>query len=184
MDGGSGASRRAILRSGILAVGALAGVLGMGTVAGRLKDETLLAAAPSGATIFKLYGSGWSLVGQGLRRGDLPRKGDQVSVSGRLSLEPNAEPQGTFFATVQHLDSGDGHGPYATVQMETHTFVLPKGTLVGIGNSLAGGESTFAIVGGTGAYLGATGSYVARQSPLETGGDGTAEFVLTLNSGR
>ena len=46
-------------------------------------------------------------------------------------------------------------------------------------------ENVFAIVGGTGKYLGVTGSYVARQNPLETGGDGTAEFTLTLQrSGR
>jgi hypothetical protein len=184
MDGGSGASRRAILRSGILAVGAVAGVLGIGGVAERLKAPGLAAAAPAGATILKLYGSGWSIAAQGLRRGDLPKRGDQVSVSGRLSLEPGAEPLGSFFANVQHLDAGEGHGPHSTVQMETHTFVLPTGTLVGIGHSIAGGESSFAIVGGTGAYSGATGSYIAAQNPFEMGGDGTAEFTLTLNSGR
>ncbi len=32
------------------------------------------------------------------------------------------------------------------------------------------------ITGGTGF----TGSYVARQRPLELGGDGTAEFLLTV----
>ena len=83
-----------------------------------------------------------------------------------------------------HLDNPVGHGPYATAQMETHTFVLPGGNLVGVGTTTPGAESAFAIVGGIGRFVGGSGSYVARQSPLKTGGDGTAHFVLTLNSGR
>ena len=41
---------------------------------------------------------------------------------------------------------------------------------------------TGTFVGGTGRFAGATGSYTARQSPRETGGDGTAEFILTLSA--
>ena len=37
------------------------------------------------------------------------------------------------------------------------------------------------MIGGTGRYAGATGSYVARQSLREHGGEGTAEFTLTLD---
>ena len=36
------------------------------------------------------------------------------------------------------------------------------------------------MLGGTGTYAGATGSYLARQLPRELGGNGTAEFHLTL----
>ena len=35
-------------------------------------------------------------------------------------------------------------------------------------------------MGGTGRYAGARGTYVARQRRQELGGEGTAEFVLTL----
>jgi hypothetical protein len=62
-----------------------------------------------------------------------------------------------------------------------HTFVLPGGTLVGMGNSLLG-EAVFAVIGGTGKYAGAKGSYAATQRLREYGGNGTAEFKLTLNA--
>jgi hypothetical protein len=59
--------------------------------------------------------------------------------------------------------------------LQLQTLDLLDGTIVGIG---AGGvhENPFAIVGGTGRYAGLRGTYVARQSPREHGGDGTAEF--------
>lgn len=183
MDG-PGASRRTILRSGVLAIGAVAGVFGLAGIADRVRSGTLLEASSPGTTTLKLHGSSWHLTAPGLRRGDLPKRGDQVTVSGALGYEPGSEPVGTFIASVLHLDGALGHGPYSSVQMETHTFRLPEGTLVGMGSAGAERESVFAIVGGTGRFLGVTGSYVGRQSPLETGGDGTAEFTLTLNAGR
>jgi hypothetical protein len=72
-----------------------------------------------------------------------------------------------------------GAGPLAAAFVEQHTLNLGEGTLTGMGTS-QGEESTFAIVGGTGRYAGARGSYVARQLPLEFGGDGTAELVMTI----
>ena len=39
------------------------------------------------------------------------------------------------------------------------------------------------ILGGTGVYVGARGGYVARQATRELGGNGTAEFHLTLAGG-
>ncbi len=134
MDG-PGASRRTILRSGVLAVGALAGVFGLAGIAERIRS------APAGENV------------------------------------------GTVVASVLHVDA-PGHGPYSGVQLETHNFQLPGGTLVGIGSTNKDGDSMYAIVGATGRFLGMTGSYVARQSPIETGGDGTADFTLTLHSGR
>jgi hypothetical protein len=91
---------------------------------------------------------------------------------------------GTFIASVQHLDTPGSHGSYSADQLETHTFRLSEGTIVGVGTANPNTESVFAIVGGTGRYLGLTGSYTAVQSPLETGGDGAAEFKFTINSGR
>ncbi len=119
--------------------------------------------------------------GLAVRRGDLPKRGDVVSVTGAIGAGDEA---GTFHAVVQHLATPDGDGPYATVQLETHTFQLPGGAIFGMGTATPGAESVYAIVGGTGRYLGASGSYVGRQSPFETGGDGTALFTLNLNPGR
>ena len=64
----------------------------------------------------------------------------------------------------------------ADAGVEVHTFVFPKGTIVGMGTSVHG-EAAFAIVGGTGIYAGAQGSYVAKQRLREQGGNGTAEFT-------
>lgn len=183
MDGGPKASRRAILRHGMLALGALAGVVGIGSTAERVRSGNLLAKASPGGATLTLRGSDWHLTGSGLRRGELPKRGDLVSVSGNLNVQ-GTDGAGSFFASVQHLDSRVGHGPFATVQQETHTFQLPDGTLFGMGTTVPGADGAFAIVGGTGRYLGASGSYIAHQSPIETGGDGSALFTITLNSGR
>ena len=184
MDGQTGASRRAILRSGVLALGAVASVLGLTGIAERVRDGATLSFDRAGTATLKLYGSAWHLAAQGLRRGDLPKRGAQVSVSGALSEHPAAAPVGAFFASVHHLEGASTHGPYAAVQMETHTFHLPGGNLVGMGTTTPDGVSEYTIVGGTGRFLGVTGSYTGWQSPLETGGDGTAEFTITLKGAR
>jgi hypothetical protein len=51
---------------------------------------------------------------------------------------------------------------------------------MGMGTSVLG-RAIFAIVGGTGAYANAKGSYAAHQRLRELGGNGTAEFDLTLS---
>jgi len=184
VEGGSGATRRTILRRGLLAIGTLAGVVGLARVADKARSGTLLQATSDAVETLELYGSNWHLAAPGLRRGELPKRGDQVSISGVLSHAPGNPDIGTFFASVLHLDGTGGHGPYSSAQLETHTFQLPDGTLVGMGTTTGSGEDVFAIVGGTGRFLGVTGSYVSKQSPLETGGDGTAEFIFSFKSGR
>ena len=183
MDG-RGASRRTVLRSGILAIGALAGAVGLVGVGERLRSSPLPATDVKGLTTFVLHGSDWHLSAPGLRRGELPKRGDVVTVSGSLNADGVLSQSGTFIASVQHLDTPVGHSSYSADQLETHTFRLSEGTIVGVGMASPNGESVFAIVGGTGRYLGLTGSYTAVQSPLETGGDGSAEFKFTINSGR
>ena len=184
MEAGPKASRRTILRHGALALGALAGAVGLAGAVDKVRSETLLAADAPGTTRMTLTGSDWHLSAPGLRRGDLPKRGDHVSVTGVVAMAGGTEESGAFFASVQHLDSPAGHGSYAQAQLETHTFQLPGGTLFGMGTTIRGQQSSYAIVGGTGKYLGASGSYIGKQSPFETGGDGTAQFTLTLNSGR
>ena len=177
MDG-RGASRRTILRSGILAIGALAGAVGLVGMGERIRNAPPAIAELKDLTTFTLRGTDWHLNAPGLRRGELPKRGDVVSVSGSLGES------GSFIGSVQHLDIPGSHGPYASEQLQTHTFRLTDGTLVGVGTASPDGAGVFAVVGGTGRYLGITGSYTAVQSPLETGGDGTAEFKFTIQSGR
>ena len=184
MEEGSRSSRRAVLRQGLFAIGALAGIAGLTGIAEKARSAAVPAGNAAGRQSFQLYGTEWHLAGPGLSRGDLPKRGDVVSVSGVLHESVGAAQVGTFFSSVVHLDTPDGHGPYAPAQLETHTFQLREGTLVGIGTTNAEGQSVFSIVGGTGKFLGVTGSYTGVQSPLETGGDGTAEFTLTFNTGR
>lgn len=185
MEEGLKASRRTVLRQGLFAIGALAGFAGLTGIAERARSAALPAAATAnGAQTMTLYGTEWHLSAPGLRRGDLPKRGDVVSVSGVLHSALGDERVGTFFSSVVHLDGPATHGPYSPAQLETHTFKLADGSLIGIGTTTLEGESVFSIVGGTGKYVGLTGSYTGKQSPLETGGDGTAEFILTLNTGR
>lgn len=179
----SRATRRSVLRGGLLAAAA-AGLAGLVGLSERLKEGTPAMPAPSATSGFKLYGTGWRLSAPDLRRGDLPKRGDLVSIAGLLATAMGGEPVGDFYASVLHLDASIGHGPYASAQQETHTFHLPGGTLVGIGTTVAGQDGAFAIVGGTGRYAGVTGSYIGTQSPLDVGGDGTAEFTFTLVHGR
>jgi len=176
------ATRRTVLRSGLLAIGGLAGLVGMAGLAERVRSGPAL--APAANTTLTVYGTGWRVAAPGLRRGDLPKRGDIVSVTGALRTGLAEEPIGDFFATVVHLDGAAGHGPYAYAQQETHTFRLSGGTILGMGTNTPDAENVFAIVGGTGRFSGVTGTYVGRQSPLDVGGDGTAEFTFTFNSGR
>lgn len=180
---GSRATRRTVLRSGLFAVG-LAGLAGLAGLGERFKTAGVTIAAPTSGSTLRLYGTDWRLSAPALRRGDLPRRGDLVSVTGSVSLQPGSEPAGDFFASAIHLDGTSGHGPYSAVQQETHTFRLTDGTIVGMGTNLLDGESTYAIVGGTGRFAGVTGSYIGTQSPLDVGGDGTAEFTFTFFPGR
>ncbi len=184
MEAGPKASRRTILRQGVLALGAFAGAVGLAGAVDKVRSGTLLAADPPGTTRITLTGSDWHISAPGLRRGDLPKRGDHVSVTGVVAVAGSTDEAGAFFASVQHLDNPAGHGSHALAQLETHTFQLPGGTLLGMGTTIRGQESSYAIVGGTGKYLGASGSYVGQQNPFETGGNGTAQFTLTLHSGR
>jgi len=171
-----------MLRSGMLAIGGLAGIVGMAGLAERVRSSSQVSADPG--TTLTVYGTEWRLSAPGLRRGDVPQRGDLVSITGALRTGSSAEPVGDFLGSSLHLTGTAGHGPYSSAQQETQTFRLPGGTILGMGTNPAGGESVYAIVGGTGRYSGVTGSYIGRQSPLDTGGDGTAEFTFTFNSGR
>jgi hypothetical protein len=174
MEGVPKASRRSLLRNGLLL---LAGAVGLGVAGARATGVTR---AGSVTTTLKLSGKQWHLFATDRQRGEIPVKGDSVSTHGILH-GPDGKKIGEFYSAGLVLGHPLGAGPLGAANLEIHTFNLSGGTIAGMGSANPG-ESVFAIVGGTGRYAGTSGSYVARQHPLELGGDGTAEFRLTLKT--
>jgi hypothetical protein len=158
----------------------VAGALGLGAAQ---RADGSAAAVPSRtwqdtkATELKLYGRNFHLHAPEHRAGQVPVKGERHSTYGELLERPRGKPVGHFAAAHLAHDSPFAAGASS---LEIHTFTLPGGTIHGLGSVLGGAEGQFVVLGGTGRFAGAQGSYVARQSSRELGGDGTAEFRLTL----
>ena len=165
-----GHNRRSLLkRAFVLAAGAV----GLGAVA---KDANARIDIPLGTgKEVSLYGRDWRLETPGRRAGEAIQPGDHGVLSGELLDGPKGRVVGQFYG------SRLAAGPRASAGIEVHTFVLKGGTLVGMGTTVLG-RAVFAIVGGTGAYAEAKGSYAAVQRLREQGGNGTAEFKLSLRS--
>jgi hypothetical protein len=165
-----GALKRLLLFAG--------GAVGVGIAGGKVLSNdkaSLPAALPAAVTDGRptktavLYGREWRLTKPAAPTGKLPGIEERLIPMGLID-DAKGVHLGKFRATW--MPGGD---------MQLHTFDLLDGTLLAIGP--AGMHDTpFAIVGGTGRYAGATGTYVAKQSPRELGGDGTAEFTLTLTA--
>jgi hypothetical protein len=166
------------LTRGVLA---LAGGLGLslGRVTGSVRAEEAVPGVQGGAVTLTLYGRDWHLAAHDRRPGQLPVTGDRMGMFGELLDGAEGEKVGEFYAACFCVDSPFGATPYAAANIEFHTFNLDGGSISGMGTASAG-ENVYAIVGGTGRYAGARGSYVAVQRPAELGGDGTAEFHLTV----
>ena len=90
---GTRATRRTMLRSGLLAIGGLAGLFGMAGLAERARSGTAVQANPAGTTL-TVYGSEWRLAAPGLRRGDLPQRQELACLSG--VCEVDFAPQGNM----------------------------------------------------------------------------------------
>jgi hypothetical protein len=173
------ATARVTTRSGMLSRLALllGGAAGAGVAwkASSGGDEAVAIAptAPARRTTstLRLHGADWRLATTTSEPGKLPGPGDVALPSGRI-LDERRRELGVFRAAALPGSAGVFH---------LHTFDLTEGTILGIGGNRLD-EATYAIVGGTGRFAGATGSYSARQSPREAGGDGTAEFTLTLTA--
>jgi hypothetical protein len=112
----------------------------------------------------------------------LPQPGQRSSVFGELVSDVEGTKVGEFYASSLQFGTPFGASTLAADAMETHQFTFGDGTIIGIGtlSDLCGGQSVHAIIGGTGRYEGASGSYVARQRPIELGGDGTADFDFNV----
>jgi hypothetical protein len=184
-------ARRRLLGGGAALATGLLGLGFLGKRPGHAEPEaTGAAGAPvsvsSGPIELRLYGRNWHVQGEGPRaRWPRPERGQRQLVFGELlngPIDAAGIKVGELYATCTCVDAPFGAGPLAASFVEHHTLNLGDGTLVGMGTS-QGDDGTFAIVGGTGRYAGARGSYVARQLPLELGGDGTAELVVTLTLG-
>lgn len=169
------AKRRNILKSGALV---LAGAIGLGGIS-RERVAEAASADGGGGTVLTLYGRQWQMYAAERRPGTVPVKGDRVAMYGEFLDAEGGRKVGEFYASCFCVDSPFGAGPFSAANVEMHTLNLEGGTIIGMGSASAG-ENRYAIVGGTGRFLGARGSYVARQRPWELGGDGTAEFVITL----
>ena len=172
---GSDANRRSILKRGCLLC---AGVFGVGAGSASAAAPRQAAAAARAETL-RLDGRNWSIDVRGRRFGQLPGPGDRANVYGELLGRPHGRKVGEFYSAWIYAGSPFGDTGFAAGSLELHTFKLADGSIFGLG-APAGEEGEFAISGGTGRYAGARGSYIARQRPHGLGGDGTAEFILTL----
>jgi hypothetical protein len=169
-----GQNRRSLLKRGFILA---AGAVGLGAVT-RDANAQLDRSLETGKEV-SLHGRRWRLETSGRRPGEAIQPGDHGVVHGELLDGPKGRVVGQFFGS--RLAFVPMPGARATAGVEVHTFVLTGGTIVGMGTSLPG-RSVFAVVGGTGAYAGATGSYAAIQRLREQGGNGTAEFKLSLRA--
>lgn len=130
----------------------------------------------------RLRGRSWHLHAPDRVRGELPRRGDRLSMHGELLDGESSQAVGQFYSACFCPDTPGGSGVIAGMALEMHTFTLVDGSVMGVGMAgmRTGQESQFAIVGGTGRYAGARGYYTARQEPVELSGSGRAEFAFTF----
>lgn len=171
--------RRTVLRRGLLLMGGAAGA----GIAGRKvlsKPEDAAGAKP--AETLQLWGRHWSVTSTRLLPGELPGQGDRMLTQGVLLDGPDGEEVGEFYGTLFGLSAPGHDGPKGVASLEQHTFNLADGSIMGTGTATRdlANPDEFAIVGGLGRFAGASGTYIARQSHWEFGGNGTAQFTLTI----
>jgi hypothetical protein len=167
-------TRGGVLKRLLLLAG---GAAGLGVVGGKTlgKGAAVQAAVPAAAgrktKTVVLHGRNWRHTVHDAEPGTLPAA-TAVRTPGGGIVDGRGRALGTFRA-ANLVGTGSA--------LQLQTFDLVDGTILGIG-SAGIHENPFAIVGGTGRYVGVSGTYVAKQSPRELGGDGTAEFTLTLTA--
>jgi hypothetical protein len=173
-EGSGGTTRGSALKRFALLAG---GAAGLGAVGGKmLGQQAAVPAAVPGAADRKtktvmLHGRNWRHTVHDAEPGRMPAATAARTPAGNI-VDGRGRELGTFRA-ANLLGTGSA--------LQLQTFDLFDGTILGIG-SAGIHENPFAIVGGTGRYVGVSGTYVAKQSPRELGGDGTAEFTLTLTA--
>ena len=170
-------SRAGALRRMLLVTGGAVGMGATGAKAFAAEPSPVAPGLPAGngrgtaVRTLVLHGRDWRLKWAATDPGSLPADGSLPTPVGRI-VDGKGRALGSFLAATLPASGG---------ALELHTFDLADGTILGIGPAGVH-EKPFAIVGGTGRFIGAGGTYVARQSPRELGGDGTAQFTLTLTA--
>jgi len=165
--------RRTLIQRGLALVG---GALGVGAIGGEVQART--AAVEPGSRTLQLLGRG--------RKPARAANGGRTSgphfVSSGDLLDGNGkETVGSFHTNAFSLEAALGSPLPAASNIALQTFVLPEGTLFGLGAGAAGTDKTCAVLGGTGRYAGAQGTYVERR-PGRVSGRETVEFVFTLRA--
>ena len=165
-------TRRQLLGGAVVAGGAVLGSAASGWTP-RVGD-------PQAGAVFRVQGHGLSLSSPTFRKGIQPIPGERILAQAELATD-RGEHLGRFYAVFMALAPAVDS---AAASLEEHTFDFGDGTLVGSGLGTREPEiaDTFAIVGGTGRYESAQGTYMAIQHHLELGGDGTAEFLISLTA--
>ena len=170
--------RRVLLKRAGLFLG---GAVGLG-IAGKAGFDAAAGAPSANGLAVTVHGTDWRMTYPDRARGVLPSPGERSASFGQLFDSPEGTKIGEFYASSFQFGSPFGSNEVSAGAMETHQFNFRDGTIIGVGTltDLFGSESIHAIIGGTGRYEGASGSYVARQSPIELGGDGTAQFTFNI----
>ena len=167
-------SRRAALRSAGVGGLGLAGSLGL--AAAGAGEAAAASPLPTDSQVerFTLHGSGLRTAGGSHQRA----VGKPCLISGALGHAAGAAPDGQFFAhsvpVERHSLVSAGAG-----SIQTHTFVLPAGTLVGHGLLSHEGTGSFAVTGGTGRFHAVQGSYSVEQD-VDSFGGGVAVYAFTV----
>ena len=165
-------TRREVIRNGVVAGGALFGAAAVYRAdAPQSSSQDLTAPLVLRAQELRLSAPTF-------RKGKQPAAGERMTVAAELT-DGAGDVVGHLSGEYVALGTA---GARPAAALETHTFAFADGTLVGSGTTSRdlSEADTFAIVGGTGRYTGARGTYTARQRPVELGGDGTAEYEITL----
>jgi hypothetical protein len=158
-------------RGGFLARGLVLALGAFGIGAGSAAEAS---AAPAPASLV-LYGRFLHLHAPNRRAGVPPVKGEHLTANAELLDRPGGRVLGEFSSGLFALGA-----PATAGSLELHSFNLEDGTILGLGTATPHGVSTFAVVGGTGRFAGARGTYDAVLRAREHGGDGTAEFQISL----
>ncbi len=157
---------------------------GVGALAGSLGASTLWSGVAGGSAPAADASQRLELVATGLTTvGGRARRVVGASVAHRALLHRAADgaAEGELFVTstlvAAHRVLTDAT---ATGAIETHTFVLPEGSITGTGTVDHSGRGTFAVTGGTGAYHGSRGSYTVAQELDRVAGAGRYVFELMV----
>ena len=108
--------------------------------------------------------------------------GQQLVITGTVREAPDGGGIGDFYAVTTAVHPTGGVVAHRSADsLESQTFHLAAGTLIGQGTSSHGGSGSFAVIGGTGVFHTARGSYT-QERDLHRFGGGIATYSFTLTA--